>query len=265
MAKADLGDITLDYDIRGEGHPVLGIMGFALDKRFWAAQIPPVTKNNQFITFDNRGIGWSTGDPPTTIDQMADDAFRLLDHLEIEKAVIYGLSMGGAIAQRLVLDHPDRVSGAIFGVTFARPIEFMRRQHELGRALVQSLGTDALMDAALIRMFTPQFFEMGREMIDRMVASFVVDESTLPKPEVVLGQLDALDKHDTLDELPSITVPTLVLGGKMDQMVPYLGAEEIARAVPNSEFVTFETGHGCMIEEMEPFNQKIEEFLAQFS
>jgi 3-oxoadipate enol-lactonase len=265
MAKAELGDITLDYSVRGEGHPVLGIMGFALDKRFWAAQIPPITKKNKFITFDNRGIGWSTGDVATTIDQMADDAYRLLDHLEIEKAVIFGVSMGGAIAQRLVLDHPDRVSGAIFAVTFARPIEFMRRQHELSRSLIQALGTEALMDAALIRMFTPQFFEMGREMIDRMVASFMVDDSAIASPEALLGQLDALDKHDTIDQLPSITVPTLVLGGKMDQMVPYLGSQEIANAIPNSEFVTFETGHGCMIEEMEPFNQKIEEFLAQFS
>ena len=235
-----------------------------MDKRFWSAQIPPVTKNNQFITFDNRGIGRSTGEAPTTMDQMADDAFRLLDHLEIEKAVIFGMSMGGAVAQRLVLDHPDRVSGAIFAVTFARPIEFMRRQHELSRQLIQAVGTEAIMDAALIRMFTPQFFEMGRELIDRMVASFVVDESDIPKPEALLGQLDALDKHDTIGELPTISVPTLVLGGKMDQMVPYLGSVEIAQAVPNAELVTFETGHACMIEEMESFNQKIEEFLAQF-
>jgi pimeloyl-ACP methyl ester carboxylesterase len=141
----------------------------------------------------------------------------------------------------------------------------MRRQHELSRILIEAAGSEALMNAALIRMFTPQFFEMGREMIDQMVASFVVDESAIPKPEVILGQLDALDKHDTIEELPSITCPTLVLGAKMDQMVPYIGAEEMARAIPNAEFVTFETGHGCMIEEMDVFNQKIEEFLTQFS
>lgn len=264
MPVADLGDIKLNYEERGEGHPVLGVMGFALDQRFWAAQIPPVTKNNRFITFDNRGIGRSTGEPPTTIDQMADDAYRLLDHLEIDKAVIFGMSMGGAIAQRLALDHPDRISGLILAVTWARPLEFMRRQEGLGRIVIDHGGVEALIDSSLVRMFTPQFFETGADLLDTMTAAFLGTGDDMPDPGALKAQIDAVEKHDTLAELPSIKVPTLVMGGKMDVMVPYLGSEEIARAIPNAEFATFETGHACMIEEMEPFNQRVEEFLAQF-
>ena len=264
MPVADLGDIKLNYQERGEGHPVLGVMGFALDQRFWAAQIPPVTKNNRFITFDNRGIGRSAGEPPTTIDQMADDAYRLLDHLEIDKAVIFGMSMGGAIAQRLALDHPDRISGLILAVTWTRPIEFMRRQEVLGRIVIDHAGLEALVDSSLVRMFTPQFFEMGAEMLDTMAAAFMGSGDEMPDPKTLKAQIDAVEKHDTLAELPSIKVPTLVMGGKMDVMVPYLGSVEIAGAIPNAEFATFETGHACMIEEMEPFNRRVEEFLAQF-
>lgn len=264
MPYADLGDIKLHYQDRGEGTPVLGVMGFALDQRFWAAQIPAVTKNNRFITFDNRGVGRSTGDIVSTIDQMADDAYRLLEYLEIDKAVVFGLSMGGAIAQRLVLDHPEIAAGLILGVTWARPIEFMRRQDELGSLVIEMGGVEALMQASLVRMFSPEFFEMGREMVDRLTMAFLSYEEKMPTPDVLLAQIEAVRKHDTLAQLSSITVPTLVLGGKMDQMVPYLGSQEIAATIPGAELATFETGHACMIEEMEPFNKRIQDFLGQF-
>src|SRR5918999_3677954 len=101
MPNAELGDVTLHYKERGEGAPVLGIMGFALDQRFWAGQIPAVTATHRFITFDNRGVGRSSKVTATTIDEMADDAVGLLDHLGIEQAVVFGVSMGGAIAQKL--------------------------------------------------------------------------------------------------------------------------------------------------------------------
>ena len=263
MPHADLGDVSLHYQERGQGTPVLGIMGFALDQRFWAAQIPAITKKNRFITFDNRGVGRSTGDIVTTIDQMADDAYRLLDYLEIDKAVVFGVSMGGAIAQRFALDHPDRVGGLVLGVTWARPIEFMRRQDVLAKLLIEHGGVQALIDASLVRMFTPEFFEIGQEMVDRLTMAFLSEADKMPAPEVLTAQLDAIGKHDVLSELARIDCPTLVLGGKMDQMVPYLASEEIARAIPNAELATFETGHACMIEEMEPFNRKIEEFLAR--
>ena len=261
MPNADLGDVEIHYQRRGSGTPVLGIMGFALDQRFWAAQIPAVTKNNEFITYDNRGVGRSTGGTTTSIEQMADDAARLIDHLELDQVVVFGVSMGGAIAQRLVLDHPDRVKALVLAVTWARPIEFMRRQHELTRTIISAGGVDSLVDGSLIRMFSPEFFEIGRDMVDRMVASFMSDQ---PDEKVLLAQLDAIDRHDVLEELKGVSCPTLVLGGKMDVMVPYLASQEIARTIPNAELASFEKGHGCMIEQMSEFNQAVEEFLARF-
>ena len=264
MPLAKLEDLELHYQIRGEGTPVLGVMGFGLDQRFWAIQIPAVTKNNKFITFDNRGVGRSTGGAPTSIDQMADDAVRLLDHLGIEQTVVYGVSMGGAIAQRMVLDHPDRVIGLILAVTWARPIEFMRRQHDIARMVIRAGGAAALVNASLIRMFTPQFFEAGQEVVDQLVRAFMSDAALLPDPEVLLAQLDALDKHDTLQELATVSCPTLVIGGKMDVMAPYLASREIAAAIPGAELATFETGHGLMVEGMQAVSDRVEKFLSQF-
>ncbi len=264
MPFVESEDVRIHYQDRGEGTPVLGVMGFALDQRYWAAQIPAVTKSHRFITLDNRGVGKSRGPAPTSVDEMAEDALSVLDHLGIEQAVIFGASLGGAIAQRLILDHPERAIGLILAVTYARPMEFMRRQHDLTRRLLEGVGINGLVEGSLLRMFTPEFFEVGREVIDRMAAAFMADEDKMPPVDVLTAQLDALDKHDALADLHTIQVPTLVIGAKMDVMVPYLGSKEIAQAIPGAEFVTFETGHGCMVEEMDAFNATLEKFLAQF-
>ena len=264
MPSADLGDIQLHYMIHGEGdRTVLGVMGFALDQRFWAAQIPAVTPYGRFVTFDNRGVGRSTGDLVTSIDQMADDAVRLLDHLEIDKTVVFGVSMGGTIAQRIALDHPDRLTALILGITWARPLEFMRRQDHLAKLLADAAGPSELIDSSLIRMFTPRFFEMGQEAVDRMVGAFFTPGGPgLPSTEVLTAQLDALGKHDVLHDLHKIDVPTLVFGGKMDMMVPGFASEEIAGAIPGARLHMFETGHGLMVEEMGEANALITDFLS---
>ncbi|MEA2487612.1 MAG: hypothetical protein QOF16_1266 [Actinomycetota bacterium] len=265
MPTADLGDSQLFYREAGEGDPVLGIMGYSLDSRFWAGQVPAVTKSHRFITFDNRSIGRSTGAPPTTIDEMANDALRLLDHLGIEKTAVFGVSMGGTIAQRLTLDHPDRVSALILGVTWARPIEFMRRQHAVARSFLDSDGSSQeLLEMTMLRMFTPRFFEVGKEAIDQIIAAFTSAPGGpgIPSQDSLRGQLDAMDKHDTLADLSKVGCPTLVLGGKMDMLVPYFAAEEIAAGIPGAKLVTFETGHGCMVEEMDAFNAAVSNFLA---
>jgi aminoacrylate hydrolase len=269
MPIADFDDITLHYQRRGEGPPVLGIMGFGLDQRFWASQIPVVTETHEFITFDNRGIGRSQrhGAPlVTSVEDMVDDTLALLDHLDLKSCLVYGTSMGGAIAQHLALEHPERVSGLILAVTWARPIEFMRRQHLLARALIQSSSPELLVESTLVRMFTPAFFEMGAEVLDQMVMAFMAETGPdVPGADVLLAQIDAVDKHDILDRLPAIEVPTLVIGARADMVVPYLGAVEIAGAIPGAEFLSLESGHGCMIEEMPAYNAAVQGFLARQS
>jgi aminoacrylate hydrolase len=262
---AEFEDVRIHYKQRGEGPVVLGIMGFGLDQRFWAGQIPTITAANTFLTFDNRGTGRSSGDPATTIDAMADDAVRLLDHLGVDEAVVIGASMGGAIAQRLTLEHPERVTALVLAVTWARPIEFMRRQETLARTVIKGGGPEALVDATLVRMFTPRFFEIGAEAIDQMLRAFETESGVemLASQTVLEAQLDAISKHDALGELARIACPVLVAGGKLDQMVPYFASEEIAAAIPGAELATFESGHALMFEEMDAFNARLAEFLAR--
>lgn len=262
MPVADLGDVRLNHSDFGEGPPVVGIMGFSLDKSFWSPQVPAVTgAGRRFITFDNRGIGRSQGTLISTVDEMANDTVRLMDHLDIEKAVLFGVSMGGTIAQRLTLDHPDRVEALILAVTWSRPIEYMRRQHDVTRQVLDTVP-EVLLEASMMKMFSPRFFELGRETIDQIIRSFSRDGGPDERALSVLkGQLDAMDKFDVLGELGTITVPTLVLGGRMDMMAPGFASEEIAAAIPGAELRMFETGHGCMVEEMGEFNAAVTGFL----
>ena len=262
MPIADLGDIQLNHSSFGEGPPVLGIMGFSLDKTFWSPQVPAVTgAGRRFITFDNRGIGRSQGALISTVDEMANDALRLLDELQIDKAVIFGVSMGGTIAQRFTLDNPDRVEALILAVTWSRPIEYMRRQHDVTRAVLD-IAPEVLLEASMLKMFSPRFFELGRETIDQMIKSFARDGGPTERAVAVLrSQLDAMDKFDVLGELGTIAVPTLVLGGRMDMMAPGFAAEETAAAIPGADLKMFQTGHGCMVEEMGEFNDAVTTFL----
>ena len=266
MPFARTGDVELSYREFGkhhEGTPVLGIMGFAFDARYWAGQVPAVTERRRFVTFDNRGTGRSTGPVIGTMDDMVEDALAVLDHLEIVRAIVFGVSMGGAIAQKLVLEHPDRVEALILAVTWARPIEFMRRQHDVARFAITLGGQTMLTQASLVRMFTPRFFEVGRDVVDQMVAALMAENGPeLPTQEVLFAQLDAIDKHDVADRMADISCPALVLGGKMDMMVPGFASEEIAAALPHASLTMFETGHACMIEEMPAFNNAVSSFLA---
>ena len=264
MPIADLGDLQLGYSEFGKDRPktAVGIMGFSLEKRFWSSQVPAVTATHRFITFDNRGIGRSKGPLVATIDEMANDTVRLMDHLDIERAVVFGMSMGGTVAQRLALDHPDRVEALVLAVTWSRPIEYMRRQHDLSRAILR-IAPEELLEAAMLRMMSPRFFELGRETVDQMIK--VVRAEGPPGPhsiEVFRAQLDAMDKFDSSAGLPSISCPTLVIGGRLDMLAPAFASEEIAAAIPGAELVMFETGHGCMIEEMDSFNAAVSKFLA---
>ena len=123
------------------------------------------------------------------------------------------------------------VEALILAVTWSRPIEYMRRQHDVTRAILD-VAPEILLEGSMTKMFSPRFFELGRETIDQMIKAFARDGGPNERALAVLrGQLDAMDKFDALAELSSITVPTLLLGGKLDMMAPAFAMEEIAAAI----------------------------------
>lgn len=236
-------------------------MGFGLDQRYWSAQIPAVTAANEFITLDNRGTGRSSGSPVASIGAMADDAIRLLDHLGLQRAALLGVSMGGAIAQRMALDHGDRIEALVLVATWARPLEFMRRQATLIRRLVAGDDARSLAEASLVWMFSPRFFESNPEVIALVERSFAAESPRPVGRQVLLAQLEAIGQHDVIDQLGSISCRTLVVGGRFDMVVPGFASREIAAAIPGARLEMLDAGHGLMIEELESFNALIKGWL----
>ncbi len=118
MPTAKVGDINIYYESHGDGEALLLIMGYGQYSAHWATLIPPLSQEYRVISFDNRGTGRSDKpDIPYTMKMMADDAKGLLDAIGIDSAHVFGISMGGMIAQELALNYPDKVISLILGCT----------------------------------------------------------------------------------------------------------------------------------------------------
>jgi pimeloyl-ACP methyl ester carboxylesterase len=119
MPTAKVGDINIYYEIHGKGEPLVLIYGYVGHSGLWFRQIPTLSKKYRVIAFDNRGIGQSDKpDIPYTMAMMAADIAGLLDIIGIDAAHVFGISMGGMIAQHFALNYPQRVISLILGCTY---------------------------------------------------------------------------------------------------------------------------------------------------
>jgi pimeloyl-ACP methyl ester carboxylesterase len=240
----DLGDRKLSYVRRGSGEPLLLIMGMAGHIGLWRddflAQLEP---DFDVVAYDHRGIGDSTDvDGQFTIAELADDAAALLDALGWSSAHVFGISMGGMIAQELVLNHPERVRRLVLGCTYCGgprtnpmapgPMRMMTAMNSGNLEAALRAGFEANLSPA----WTADEAHW-REFHDVALAARV------PVP-VVLRQAQAAFVHDTSTRLPAVTAPTLVMAGTADEMVLYPNNEVIAALIPGATMHPFpDAGH----------------------
>ncbi len=120
MSAIRIGDISMYYEVHGDGEPLLLINGLGLDSSFWMPQVSVFSQKHRVIVFDNRGVGQTDAPKVSyTTDMMADDTIMLLDHLSIARTNILGFSMGGLIAQKIAIKYPKRVKSMILASTAA--------------------------------------------------------------------------------------------------------------------------------------------------
>jgi len=263
MAVTTIEDQTLWFAAEGDGGtPLLLIQGLGYTADMWFRILPALSEPRRTIRFDNRGVGRSSvPEEPWTVENMADDAIAVLDAAGIEKAHVFGVSMGGLIAQEVVLRHPQRVAGLVLGCT-----------HPGGR--------DALrMDAAAATMLMDRSPRSARETAESSVPFSYAESTSADDIEADLtarlryplrakaywGQLDATRQHDgTLARLPSVTAPTLVIHGTADRMVQPGNAELLAKAIPGARLTWLEgAGHVFWTDQSERSVELINGFLAE--
>jgi len=259
-------DIQLFYQDVGEGDPVLLIMGFGGDHLAWAMQMADFAARHRVIAFDNRGVGQSDApDAPYTTRMMADDALGLMDALGVDSAHVLGVSMGGMIAQELVLARPDRVRSLHLACTFGRPDPYMLALNSAWREMRIGLGRESTLRTLGLWLFSPTTYAERPELIEALLQTSLAN----PYPQSLIGFLrqgEAVAAHDALERLGAIRCPTLVSVAEDDILVPPRFAREIVARIPGAELRTIPAaGHGYFLERPDLFNELSLEFIARSS
>jgi pimeloyl-ACP methyl ester carboxylesterase len=227
--------VTLNYEITGEGDPLLLIMGTSGSMQLWGELTSRLAENYQVIAFDNRGLGGSErGEGAISVASLAEDASALLEALDIPRAHAMGWSLGSAIVQELALAHPEQVATAVMHATWARCDGFQRAVLTALRHPYVTRDIEAALVAAGLA-FSPQLLDHPdfEKMLEPMLPAFPQTEDQM---QVTVEQWDADLVHDTLDRLGGITAPTLVIVGEQDLLTPPWQAKKVADAIPGARF-----------------------------
>ncbi len=255
--------IMISYEERGEGEPLILIMGLGAPGAKWEPHIRAYEKHFRVIAMDNRGAGQS--DKPVayvyTIREMAEDVVGLMDALEIGSAHINGISMGGAIAQYLAVYYKERVRSVILTNTFPCCHVSFRRSIELLRDACGQLDPVTWGRLGQWIIFSDSFQE---EREDFMLESEQADMAyPYPMPNYAYkAQCNGILGHDLREKLPEIQAPVLVAAGDHDKFVPVSVTMEMTRAIPGAQLYMAEKGgHVQHWEQLERYNQVTLDFL----
>lgn len=263
MPTATVNDVTLNYSLEGEGEQTLVLInGLADDLASWDFQMPALLGAGlRVLRFDNRGIGASSAPPgPWTTAQMAADAKALVDHLDLGPVHLMGVSMGGMIAQEYALAHGETLRSLTLACTYAAPGAFCSRMFSMWADMAPELGVPFVMRDVALWAFTVPFFEEREEEAREFEAGMATLDQSL---EAYLSQLSSIQAHDTTDRLDRITVPTLVLAGEEDVLIPVRLSQRLHAGVPGARWATVPGGHACLWESPEPFNTAVVDFVRE--
>lgn len=238
MPHLESNGVQLYYEEHGHGEPLLLIMGFTVSVVGWHWNIPGFADSFRTIVFDNRGVGRSDKpDVAYSMSMFADDTVGVLDQLGIEQAHVFGISMGGMIAQEFVLRYPDRVRSLVLGCTNCGGKKAVLSSDPEVLGLLNNIADFDVEQAALAMTkvaVTPWFME--KHMDTLLELNRMSGEHPTPKHGMV-NQMAAIQGHDTYARLSEIQAPTLVITGRQDGLVPPENSLTLAEHIPNADLV----------------------------
>jgi 3-oxoadipate enol-lactonase len=253
------------YEVHGKGVPLVMIQGFAGNHQAWFFQTPVFKKYYRAIIFDNRGIGRTDkSSEPYTIKTMAEDVIGLMDYLNIDKAHVLGLSLGGMVAQEIAISYPERVIKLVLGSTFAGR-EINDVHPKMVKAFAAPEGTANIdfrsipIEKVMYQMTSLAF----NKRLYRMILLPLSKRSMKSiNPEGHFKQMAAVSSYTTLDRLHLIKAPTLVITGTGDRIISPGASEVIASYIPNAKLVLVKGGsHAFFMEMRGRFNKEVLGFL----
>jgi pimeloyl-ACP methyl ester carboxylesterase len=235
MAVARNGTVELHWESTGAGAPVLLVMGLGVSATGWWRTVPVLAQAARVITFDNRGVGRSDHPPgPYSVAQMADDAVAVLDAAGERSAHVYGISLGGMIAQQVALAHPDRVRGLVLGATTPGGPDATPLDDEVSAFFRRRLEMPA--DEAVWASVPYSYGELTRSTGGQRIAEDVAERLRFPvEPVGYGGQLEAALHFNVGERLGEIAAPTLVVHGDADRIVPCANGRLLAERIPGAK------------------------------
>jgi len=248
----------LFYDTIGQGPPLVLISGQAFDHHMWDGVRDDFATRHQLIVADHRGIGHS--DKPEHADAystriFARDVIAILDELGVDQADVYGFSMGGRIAQWLGIAHAQRVRSLVLGATTPGNAHGVRRPPEAD-AILGSGKPGALQDLLVSPAWRAQHPEWQAMMAERARKPMPLHAQRL--------HFMASEMHETWNDLPSITAPTLVIHGTADQINVCANAPLLAQRIPHAQLHLIDGArHGYFWEHRQQASEAVSRFLAQ--
>jgi 3-oxoadipate enol-lactonase len=258
VPRAELDGLELHYEERGSGRPLLLVAGIPAVASDWAPLAERLSGSRRVIAFDNRGSGSSTVTPgPYSTASLATDAIALLDHLGIERADVFGMSLGGMIAQELALARPDRVDRLVLGCTHCGVRHAAPMPRETGRAFAMET------DDWEVRMRALAPFAFARGVDPALLDGFIEKKSRdVQDPEGYRAQIAAALAHDTWDRLPQIDPHTVILTGDDDQVIPAASSDVLHERIPDSLlYVVAGAGHLFFLERLDETVRALEIFV----
>jgi len=262
MPNATINGIDIHYEVHGQGDPLLLIMGLGANSTAWVMQVEEFSKHYRVITFDNRDAGLSQKMTSSyTMAEMATDAVGILDEVSVETAHVFGMSMGGMIAQELVLHHPERVRALVLGGTMAGgPGTVLAGPELLTHWMsVAPLPLEQKLEASLGFLYSDEFIAQNKT---RLLERSITNAPLMASADALRRQLMAVMGYNVQARLPEIDAPTLVLTGTDDKIVPAANSKILADGIPNAKLLEFDgAGHGFIIEKARETNLHVLEFL----
>jgi 3-oxoadipate enol-lactonase len=250
---------TIYWDEQGSGEPLLLIMGLSYPSYMWHRSRPALAQRYRTIALDNRGVGQSDAPPGVyPIALMAADAAAVLDAAGVETAHVFGVSMGGMIAQEFALQYPKRVRSLILGCTTAGGSHAVEAEPAALQALMRQGMTPEEAKEAII----PFIYDAAtpRQRIDEDMA---IRMKWYPTPQGYAGQLQGIFGWEAYSRIAQITAPTLVIHGETDRLIPAANAKSIAERIPRAKLVLIpHAGHVFETDQPGAAHHAIAEFLA---
>ena len=263
MPQVAVDGLTINYDVQGDGEPLLLIHYTSADHACWAFQLPAYTEHFSCISLDLPGSGESDKPAgPYSTDGYADQVASFLDAIGIDRAHVAGVSLGAAVGIHLAARHPDRVRSLSLHSGWHATDLYLKSVVEQWRTMASVLPTvaDVVIQGIFPWCFTPEMYINRPEFVDTLV-DFVRSRPAQPV-DAFLAQTDAVIAHDASAVLREIGAPTLITFGAHDLVCSTRFAEPLNSGINGSELVIFEhLSHAGLHEDPETFNRATLDFL----